>query len=87
MGEAAASGQKGSPNLDLAKEQEEIRNELNDLREQRYSRTGKLGDVGKIDQAGREMKEGSHDLKRDQPRKPNHMVIWLRMLLGRQFRR
>ena len=68
MGEAAGRGQKGKPNQDLASDQENIRQELQQLRDRRYDQTGKLGDVSELEQAGREMKEGAADLRRDQPR-------------------
>jgi len=68
MGQASASGQKGNSNQELAREQDEIRHDLNNLREQRYQRSGKLGDVDQMDQAKREMKDGAGDLRMDQPR-------------------
>ncbi|MDG1173201.1 MAG: hypothetical protein P8M67_02775, partial [Opitutales bacterium] len=68
MGQAAGKGQRGKPNQDLAGKQEDIRQELGQLRDQRYDNSGKLGDVSELEQAGREMKEGAGDLRRDQPR-------------------
>ena len=68
VGQAAGSGQSGKPNQNLASEQEGIRRDLDGLRQQRYDRNGKLGDVADLDQAGREMKAGAGDLRRDQPR-------------------
>jgi len=68
MGQASGRGQKGQANQDLASNQENIRQELQQLRDRRYDQTGKLGDVSELEQAGREMKEGAADLRRDQPR-------------------
>ena len=68
IGKAAGRGQSGQSNQDLASEQEGIRRDLDALRKQRYDRTGKLGDVANLDRAGREMKEGAADLRRDEPR-------------------
>ena len=68
IGKAAGRGQSGQANQDLASDQEGVRRDLDALRQQRYDRTGKLGDVANLDQAGREMKEGAGDLRRDQPR-------------------
>ena len=68
VGQAAGRGQSGQANQELASEQEGIRRDLEGLRKQRYDRSGKLGDVASLDQAGREMKEGAGDLRRDQPR-------------------
>ncbi len=67
VGKAAGTGQTGTPNQEMAGLQEDIRRELEGLRERRYDRSGRLGDVGELDQAGREMKEGAGDLRRDQP--------------------
>ena len=68
MGKAAGKGQSGKANQDLASDQEGIKRDLQDLRKRKYDRSGKLGDVANLDQAGREMKEGAGDLRRDQPR-------------------
>jgi len=68
VGQAAGNGQTGQSNQDLASEQEGIRRDLESLRQKKYDRSGKLGDVANMDQAGGEMKEGSGDLRRDQPR-------------------
>ncbi len=68
IGDAAGKGQTGQANQDLASEQEGIRRDLEELRQKKYDRNGKLGDVANLDQAGREMKHGAGDLRRDKPR-------------------
>lgn len=68
IGQASGGGQKGKVNQDLASEQEDIRQAIQQLRDRRYDQTGKLGDVSELEQAGREMKESAGDLRRDQPR-------------------
>ena len=68
VGRAAGQGTQGAPNQKSAQTQEDIRRDLSGLEDEWYKRTGKLGDVANLKQAGREMKEGAGDLRRDSPR-------------------
>ena len=68
IGRAAGSGKTGEPNQKIAKEQEELRRELEALRDEWYENSGSLGEVGSLDAAGTEMKEAAGDLRRDDPR-------------------
>ena len=62
IGRAAGSGKTGEPNQKIAKEQEELRRELEALRDEWYENSGSLGEVGSLDAAGTEMKEAAGDL-------------------------
>ena len=68
MGRSAEAGVEGEQNKDTAQEQENLRRDLEELREEWYKESGKLGDVASLDQAGEEMKGAAGDLRRDQPR-------------------
>ena len=68
IGRAAGSGKTGEPNKDIARDQEELRRELESLRDEWYKKSGSLGEVGALDAAGTEMKEAAGDLRRDEPR-------------------
>ncbi len=68
MGRSAEAGVIGEKNQETAQEQENLRRDLDELRNQWYKKSGKLGDVASLDQAGSEMKGAAGDLRRDQPR-------------------
>lgn len=68
MGRSAESGVEGDKNKETAEKQEDLRRDLEQMREDWYKRSGKLGDVANLDQAGEEMKGAAGDLRRDQPR-------------------
>ena len=68
IGRAAGSGKQGDKLLKLAKDQEEIRRDLMEIRDQWYDRTGKLDEVADLDLAEDEMKGASEDLRRNDPR-------------------
>ena len=68
MGRSAEAGVEGEKNKETAQEQENLRRDLEELREEWYKESGKLGDVASLDQAGEEMKGAAGDLRRDQPR-------------------
>jgi len=68
IGRAAGSGKKGEPNQKIAQDQEELRRDLQSLRDEWYERSGSLGEVGSLDSAGDEMKDAAGDLRRDEPR-------------------
>ena len=68
IGRAAGSGKTGEPNKQIAREQEELRRELSELRDEWYKKSGSLGEVGSLDAAGTEMKDAAGDLRRDEPR-------------------
>jgi chromosome segregation ATPase len=68
IGRAAGSGKTGEPNKQIAREQEELRRELGELRDEWYKKSGSLGEVGSLDAAGTEMKDAAGDLRRDEPR-------------------
>ena len=68
MGRSAEAGVEGEKNQETAQEQEDLRRDLEELREEWYKDSGKLGDVASLDQAGEEMKGAAGDLRRDQPR-------------------
>ena len=68
FGRAAGTGAKGMSNQNSARTQEDVRRELENIREDWYERWGKLGDVANLDSAGDEMKNAAGDLRRDEPR-------------------
>ena len=68
IGRSAGAGKKGEPNKKIAQGQEDLRRDLQGLRDKWYNETGSLGKVGSLDQAGGEMKESAGDLRRDSPR-------------------
>jgi hypothetical protein len=68
IGRAAGSGKKGEPNQKIAQDQEELRRDLQALRDEWYDKSGSLGEVGSLDLAGEEMKDAAGDLRRDEPR-------------------
>ncbi len=68
IGRAAGTGKKGKANLKIAEGQEELRRDLEELRDDWYKETGSLGKVASLDQAGGEMKDSAADLRRDSPR-------------------
>jgi len=68
IGRAAGSGKTGEPNQEIARDQEELRRDLQSLRDDWYERSGSLGEVGSLDVAGEEMKDAAGDLRRDEPR-------------------
>ena len=68
IGRSAGSGAKGERNQRSSQEQEEIRRDLEEIREDWYDRSGKLGEVANLDLAGDEMKDSAGDLRRDDPR-------------------
>ncbi len=68
MGRSAEASLEGDENQEIAQQQEDLRRDLEELRDQWYKKTGKLGDVASLDQAGNEMKGAAGDLRRDQPR-------------------
>lgn len=68
IGRAAGSGKKGEPNQEIAQDQEELRRDLQALRDDWYEKSGSLGEVGSLDLAGEEMKDAAGDLRRDEPR-------------------
>ncbi len=67
LGRAARSGRKGEPNRELSSEQNDVREDLGDLRDELYGRSGKLGDVRSFDKAGEEMRDVEGELGRDRP--------------------
>ena len=62
IGRAAGSGKTGEPNQKIAKEQEELRRNLEALRDEWYENSGSLGEVGSLDAVEPEMKEAAGDL-------------------------
>ena len=68
IGRAAAAGEEGEPNQEIARDQEELRRELESLRDEWYERSGSLGEVESLDAAGGEMKDAAGELRRDEPR-------------------
>ena len=68
IGRAAGSGAKGERNQRASQEQEDIRRDLEEIREEWYDRSGKLGEVANLDLAGDEMKDSAGELRRDDPR-------------------
>ena len=68
IGRAAGAGKKGEANQNIAQGQEDLRRDLEGLRDEWYKDTGSLGKVGSLDQAGGEMKNSAGDLRRDSPR-------------------
>jgi len=67
MGRSARSGKQGEINQEIARNQSELRNDVEAFKEQKYNQTGRLGDVADLEEAGNEMKEGAEDLRRDKP--------------------
>ena len=67
MGRSARSGKQGEINQEIARNQSELRNDVEAFKEQKYNQTGRLGDVADLEEAGNEMKEGAGDLRRDKP--------------------
>ena len=68
IGRSAGAGKKGEQNQKIAQSQEDLRRDVQGLREKWYKETGSLGNVSSLDQAGSEMKDGAGDLRRDSPR-------------------
>ena len=68
MGRLAEAGIEGEKNKNASEEQENLRRDLEELRDDWYKRSGKLGDVESLDSAAEEMKGAAGDLRRDQPR-------------------
>lgn len=68
IGRAAGSGKTGESNQKIAQDQEELRRDLQALRDEWYEESGSLGEVGSLDLAGEEMKDAAGDLRRDEPR-------------------
>lgn len=67
MGRSARSGKQGEINQEIARNQSELRNDVEAFKDQKYNQTGRLGDVADLEEAGNEMKEGAGDLRRDKP--------------------
>jgi len=67
MGRSARSGKQGEINQEIARNQSELRNDVEAFKDQKYNQTGRLGDVADLEEAGNEMKEGAEDLRRDKP--------------------
>ena len=68
IGRAAGTGKKGEANQEIAQGQEDLRRDLEGLREEWYEKSGSLGKVGSLDRAGAEMKDSAGELRRDSPR-------------------
>ena len=67
LGRAARNGRKGEPNKELSKEQSEIRDDAESLRDDLYGDSGKLGDVRALERAGEEMRDVEGELGQDDP--------------------
>lgn len=68
IGRAARNGKKGEPNREMAKQQDDIEKELDEVRDDLYDRSGRLSDVESFDQAGGEMSKSEKELKADDPK-------------------
>lgn len=68
IGRSAGAGLEGEKNKETAQGQEDLRRDVEELRDEWYKKSGKLGDVASLNQASEEMKGAASDLRRDQPR-------------------
>ncbi|MDA0724272.1 MAG: hypothetical protein O3A82_07915 [Verrucomicrobia bacterium] len=69
IGRASRNGRKGEPNRELAKEQDEIQEDTEGLRDDVYGKSGRIGDVRSFDRAGEEMQDSKGELSKDDPQK------------------
>jgi hypothetical protein len=68
IGRSAGAGKKGEQNQKIAQEQEDLRRDVEGLRDEWYNKSGSLGEVSSLDQAGEEMKDAAGELRRDSAR-------------------